>query len=148
VAPVASALDEKAALPAALVAALQTEGPDAKVAALRLLHSPLASILVPLKVKPKQLAITDNTMSLSEEMMRELARMTGRVIVQYDLRDATNPVIQAKKPATRVVYPTVPVFVILPEGPALLVKDPPVPTFLAKEEMPAPLLRVVQEAAS
>jgi hypothetical protein len=134
------------ALPVALQSLLGGPEPvDPKVGALRLLRAPLASLLAPLGISAQQLSIQADSTAFEEAQLRELTRMTGRIIVQINTVGTDQPVISAKKPF-RIAYPTIPVFIVTEEGPALLVMDPAQPDFLKKEDMPKGLASIVEKA--
>jgi hypothetical protein len=117
---------------------------DPKVGALRLLRAPFSALLAPLGISPKQLSLEADTAALEEAQLRELNRMTGRIVVQINLT-VDPPTASAKKPF-RIAYPTIPVFVVTAEGAALLVRDPARPEFLKKEELPSGLATIVEKA--
>ncbi len=134
------------ALPVALQSLLGGPEPvDPKVGALRLLRAPLASLLAPLGISAQQLSIQADSTAFEEAQLRELTRMTGRIVVQINTVGTDQPVISAKKPF-RIAYPTIPVFIVTEEGPALLVMDPAQPDFLKKEDMPKGLASIVEKA--
>ena len=159
----AASLEENAA---AAAPALSEEGPDTSLpptlqtilngpaaagtagdpltGRLRLLRAPFEAILSMMGLSPTQLGVKEDDTAFTAEMVRELTRMTGRVIIQIDIR-ADPPVVLANKPF-RVTYPTVPVVVLTAEGPALLVNDPAAPAFLKKEDMPAGLAEMATKA--
>ena len=127
-----------------LAGGVEAAATDPKVGALRLLRAPFSALLAPLGISPKQLSLEADTMALEEAQLRELNRMTGRVVVQINLT-VDPPAVSAKKPF-RIAYPTIPVFIVTTEGPALLVRNPAQPEFLAKEDLPSGLATIVEKA--
>jgi hypothetical protein len=146
--PAAAEEEEGSALPLPLQTLLaggaEAAATDPKVGALRLLRAPFSALLAPLGISAKQLSLADDATSLEEAQLRELNRMSGRVVVQINLT-ADPPTVSAKKPF-RIAYPTIPVFIVTAEGPALLVRNPAQPEFLTKEELPAGLATIVEKA--
>ena len=142
-----AAEEPASALPVALQSLLGGPAPaDPKVGALRLLRAPLAGLLAPLGISAQQLSIQADSTAFEEAQLRDLTRMTGRIVVQINVAGATDqPVVSAKKPF-RIAYPTIPVFIVTEEGPALLVLDPAQPDFLKKEDMPKGLVDIVEKA--
>jgi hypothetical protein len=138
-----AAEDPDTAIPVGLVGLLG--GPaDPKIGGLRLLRAPFSALLALMGISGGELSIKGDTTTLEEAQLRELTRMTGRIVVQINAA-ADPPVASAKKPF-RIAYPTVPVFVVSAEGPALIVLDPAKPELLKKEDMPAGLLDIVEKA--
>jgi hypothetical protein len=117
---------------------------DPKLGALRLSRAPLESLIVPLGLVGKQLELPSGSVAFTEEMIRELTRMTGRIIVQIDVRGLA-PVIIAKRPF-RVLFPGVPVFIVDDRGAAVVMKDPANPAYLTLADMPAGLAKIVGAA--
>jgi hypothetical protein len=117
---------------------------DPKLGALRLSRGPLESLIIPLGLIGSQLGLSAGAVSFTEEMIRELTRMTGRIIVQIDVRGLA-PVIIAKRPF-RILFPGVPVFIVDDKGAAVVMKDPANPAYLAQEDMPAGLAKIVGSA--
>jgi hypothetical protein len=134
-----AAVDPGSALSPTLVTILNGgEEVDPKTGALRLLRTNIGSILARIGITPSQLGLAADAKALTDAMIRDAVRMSGRVILQLDLTQDP-PYTKGNRP-TRVVFPSVVVLVATPEGPALLVKDPDAPDFLSESELPKGLV--------
>jgi hypothetical protein len=120
-------------------------GADPKTGAIRLLRAPFESLLTPLRIRAADIGVQDDTVALTEEMMRRIVEQTRGRVFQIDLREDP-PAFLAKKPI-RSVYepPNIPIFVITEEGPGILVLTPSAPEILEKKDIPAGLMAIMEK---
>lgn len=123
-------------------------GVDPKTGAIRLLRAPFETLLTPLRIRAADIGVREDTVALTDDMMRRIVEQTRGRVFQIDLREDP-PTFLAKKPI-RSVYelPTIPVFVITEKGPGILVLDPSAPEVLQKDDMPAGLLAIMEKKFS
>ena len=121
------------------------EGVDPKTGAIRLLRAGFESLLTPLRIRAKDIGIQEDTMALTDDMMRRIVEQTRGRVFQIDLREDP-PTFLAKKPLRNLYEPpTVPVFIITETGPGILVLNPSAPEILQKEDMPAGLIAIMNK---
>jgi hypothetical protein len=132
-------------LPERLETLLNGPTPDPKTGAIRLFRAPFEALLTPLRLNARDIGVGADTQALTEDMLRRIVEQTGGRVFQIDLRQDP-PALLARKPM-RSVYeiPTIPIFVITPEGPGLLVLNPEAPELFTREEMPAGLITILDK---
>ena len=118
---------------------------DPKTAAFRLLRAPFDALLMPLRIRPRDIGVQDNTIALSDSMLMKITQQTLGRVIQIDLR-FDPPGVTVRRPIKSVYeVPTIPIFIITEEGPGILVLNPDAPELFTVAEMPSGLVSIMEK---
>ena len=130
-------------LPERLVTLLGADDP--KTGAIRLLKAPFETLLLPLRIRPRDIGVQDDTVALSDSMLLKITQQTLGRVIQIDLR-LDPPGVTVRRPIKSVYeVPTIPIFVITEEGPGILVLNPAAPELFTLAELPGGLVSIMEK---